>query len=120
MLLLALALVQLRKLECSYAHAENGQVALDLLRDAAPGMFTLVLCDLRMPVMDGFQTCKLIRSQFKGLPVVALSGETGWDTKALVDEGDFDAFVAKPVKKKKLEEVVASYSAPRFGSINKV
>ena len=105
---------QLRKLECSYAHAENGQAALELLRDAAPGMFTLVLCDLRMPVMDGFEASKLIRAEFKGLPIVALSGETGWDTKTLVEDGSFDAFVPKPVKKQALEAVVATHSAPRF------
>ena len=111
---------QLRKLECSYAHAENGQAALELLRDAAPGMFTLVLCDLRMPVMDGFEASKLIRAEFKGLPIVALSGETGWDTKTLVEDGSFDAFVPKPVKKQALKAVVATHSAPRFDRIKKV
>lgn len=45
--------MQLKKMKCSTQRAENGKIATDILRDAMPGTFDLVLMDLRMPVMDG-------------------------------------------------------------------
>jgi CheY-like chemotaxis protein len=104
----------LRKLKCSYVHAENGRVAVDLLRHTAPGMFTLVLCDLRMPVMDGFEACKTIKAETPSLPVVALSGETGLDTKTLIEVNGFNGFVPKPVKYQQIEDIIATYSAERI------
>ena len=106
----------MQKLECTYAHANNGQIALDLLERAWPGTFNLVLCDLRMPIMDGFEACNVIKTKYQDLPVVALSGESGLDIKALVRVNGFDDFVPKPAKREQIEFVVEKYTAARIES----
>jgi len=101
----------LRKLNYSTERAENGQVALDLLRAADPGMFSLVLMDLRMPVMDGFEATKAIKKYLKlDVPVVALTGETSYALQVQCEEIGFDGFYQKPLKRKQLEEVVKKYT----------
>lgn len=105
--------MQLRKLECFCTHAENGQKALDVLQGATNGTFDLVLCDLRMPIMDGVEVCNLIKAKYQDLPVVALSGESGLDIEAFVRVNGFDDFVPKPAKCTHIKFVVETYTAPK-------
>jgi CheY-like chemotaxis protein len=70
--------MQLGKLNCSTVRCENGKEAVDLLRCAAPGMYSLVLMDLRMPVMDGFEATAILKNDVKLMcPIVAVSAESG-------------------------------------------
>jgi len=101
----------LRKLNYSTERAENGQVALDLLREQ-PEMYSLVLMDLRMPVMDGFEATTAIKKYLKlDIPVVALTGETSNELRIQCEEIGFDGFYQKPLKRKQLEEVVKKYTS---------
>jgi len=89
----------LKKLGCSTDHAENGQEALNLLEQAEPGLYSLVLMDLRMPVMDGFEATKHIKSKLQlTVPVVALTAEEGLDTRDRCTAIGFDDFAPKPLK----------------------
>ena len=103
--------MHIRKLKCSTFRAENGQVALDILREAIPGMYDLVLMDLRMPVMDGLEATRRIKTdpRLKGLPVVALTGEVGLKTKEECDEIKFDGFCAKPMKRAALVNILETH-----------
>lgn len=109
--------MQLKKMKCSTQRAENGQVAVDLLRDSIPGTFDMVLMDLRMPVMDGLEATKLIRNelQMKDLPIVALTGEMSADIRSECEQIGFDDFFQKPVKRDKLQELVTNYKDMRDG-----
>ncbi|KAL7554891.1 hypothetical protein ACHAWF_018440 [Thalassiosira exigua] len=68
----------LQKLSCTSYCAENGKVAAKMLRSApAPNMYSLILMDLYMPVMDGFKATRIIKgSNASNIPVVALTGKT--------------------------------------------
>ena len=109
--------MQLKKMKCSTQRAENGRVAVDLLRDSMPGTFDMVLMDLRMPVMDGLEATKLIRTelQMKDLPVVALTGEMSADIQGECEKIGFDDFFSKPVKKGKLQDLIGKYKDLRDG-----
>jgi signal transduction histidine kinase/DNA-binding response OmpR family regulator len=78
------------------ARAESGEEALDLL---AAGAFDLVLLDVRLPGIGGFETCARIRELYgPALPVLMLSGDPD---PALVREGyevGADDFLLKPVE----------------------
>ena len=57
--------------------AENGKVAVDKVRESAPGHYDLVLMDIQMPVMDGYAAARAIRAlpdaEKAGLPIVAMT-----------------------------------------------
>jgi len=109
--------MQLKKMKCSTQRAENGQVAVNLLKDSLPGTFDMVLMDLRMPVMDGLEATKLIRNELKinDLPILALTGEMREDIRSECEGIGFTEFFQKPLPKKKLQELVAKYKAVRDG-----
>lgn len=88
--------------------AANGKEALERLA-AKPA--DLILTDLRMPVMDGFELLAAVRRQFPDLPVLAISG--------FLDEDDisgqgFDDFIEKPVSLARLHELVVGALARRM------
>jgi CheY-like chemotaxis protein len=109
--------MQLERMNCSTQRAENGQVAVDILRKALPGTFDLVLMDLRMPVLDGLDATRIIKSklQLKELPVVALTGEMIDGCRVECAGIGFDDFFQKPMKKDKLEALINKYKSIRDG-----
>ena len=77
--------------------AENGQQAVDLLR-SGPGAFDLVLMDVQMPVMDGFEATRILRRQLGlRLPVLAMSAGVLDTEQARCLECGMNGFIAKPV-----------------------
>jgi CheY-like chemotaxis protein len=78
--------------------AKDGQKALDYL-DAHPDTIDIVLMDIMMPIMDGFETMKRIRQQarFKHLPILALTAKAmQGDKQKCLDAGAND-YLSKPV-----------------------
>ena len=82
--------------------AENGKKALKLL-DENPDM-DLVLTDIMMPVMDGYETMKQIRAQerFSQLPIIALTAKAmKGDKEDCISAGAND-YLAKPIDEEQL------------------
>lgn len=75
--------------------ANNGQEAIELTREHAP---RLVLMDLQMPVMDGWEATRLLKAdpETAHIPVVAVTALDPADAPRL-REGGFCAYVGKPV-----------------------
>ena len=75
--------------------ANSGKDALELMKTTA---FDLVLVDIQMPNMDGYQTSRLIRNQGIEIPIIALTAHTtGLDTSVLYASG-IDDFITKPFR----------------------
>jgi CheY-like chemotaxis protein len=90
----------LRKALCSATWVHNDQEAVDLLRMSTPGMYSLILMDLRMPVMDGLTATVIIKKDLKiNIPVIALTGDTSAYVKSQCEEIGFSEFCGKPMKK---------------------
>lgn len=89
---------------------ENGLRALEAL---AQEKFDLILMDMQMPVMDGYETTGLIRrqDQFKELPIIALTAHAmKGDYEKCIAAG-CNAYLAKPVKRDDLIKTIKQYLA---------
>lgn len=103
--------MMLAKLNCSSLRAENGKKAIDILHDAIPGMYDLILMDIRMPVMDGLEATRIIKNELKlDIPVVAVTGDTGSETKLKCEEIGFDGFCTKPLKMTELNSIIQKHA----------
>ena len=86
---------QLRKLGYTAQTAENGEVGLASLRADLPD---LVLCDLRMPRMDGLELLHIVREEFPHLPVIVMSGQGLLDDAVgALKLGAWD-YITKPIE----------------------
>ncbi|WP_370087485.1 PAS domain S-box protein [Ekhidna sp.] len=83
--------------KCKVLEAGNGKEALDILESKE---VDVVLLDLQMPVMDGFETISIIRSHssesIKSLPVIALTAAALGDIENKVYQSGMDDFITKP------------------------
>ncbi|KAL7562723.1 hypothetical protein ACA910_013225 [Epithemia clementina (nom. ined.)] len=101
----------LSQFRCAAKWAENGKVAVDILRQATPGTYDLILIDLRMPVMDGLEATRIIKHEMGiKIPVVALTGDDSEQTRHEAQGIGFDAFCGKPMKRNDLKAVVKQFT----------
>ena len=87
--------------------AENGEQAIELLRSGDnPLLVDTILCDIRMPKINGTEAIQYFRTQFPSVPVVVLTGYPDVDLAvSLLKQGVVD-YLVKPVGKDQLLEVI--------------
>lgn len=96
--------------------AENGKVALDIARREYPD---LVVSDVMMPVMNGFELCKKLKESFSTchIPVILLTAKTGADDKLEGYEMGADYYIEKPFNAQILEKQVENIINTRDNNI---
>ncbi len=86
--------------------AENGQIAVDMLKRSAHGYYELVLMDIQMPVMNGYEAAKAIRSledpELSAIPILAMTANAFEEDRENALRSGMDAHIAKPVDVKLL------------------
>jgi CheY-like chemotaxis protein len=87
-------------------HAENGRAGIELLRITSD--VDLVLMDIMMPEMDGYETMRAIRQepQFRSLPIVALTAKAMKGDRAKCIEAGASDYITKPVDLEQLFSVL--------------
>lgn len=87
--------------------AKNGKECLELIEYENPD---IILLDIMMPVMDGFQTIKKIRKnkKFKSLPIFAITAKAMQDDKHTIYKYGFTGLILKPINQNLLIEVIKS------------
>ncbi len=85
-----------KQFTCAILEAENGQIGLQILQEHIPD---IVLLDISMPVMDGIETLKGIRSNpiFKSIPVMMITAINEKDTISALAEFGISDYILKPI-----------------------
>ena len=90
--------------------AWNGQEAVELFRKSGPDEFDVILMDIMMPVMNGYEATKIIRSldreDAKAVPIIAMTANAFTEDRIRAKEAGMDEHIAKPVDAKLLVKIV--------------
>ena len=80
--------------------AANGKEAVDKMESNAPGYFDVILMDIQMPVMNGYEAARTIRAMGREdttlIPIVALSANAREEDKLMSIESGMNSHIAKP------------------------
>ncbi|MDE6055983.1 MAG: response regulator [Lachnospiraceae bacterium] len=95
--------------------ANDGSIALEMVKNSKPHYFDLILMDIQMPVMDGHKATKAIRAledrELAEIPIIALSANAfAEDCKRSIEAG-MDAHVPKPIKIEELQDTIRNVLA---------
>ncbi len=93
--------------------ALNGQLAVDCVLDHEPGYYDLIFMDIQMPVMNGYESTRAIRSSgredLKTIPIVAMTADAFADDIRKSEEAGMNGHISKPVDIEKLEEALRTF-----------
>ena len=81
--------------------AWNGQEVVELFRNSKPGEFNVILMDIMMPVMNGYEATKMIRSldrdDAKKIPIIAMTANAFTEDRIRAKEAGMDEHLSKPI-----------------------
>ena len=96
--------------------AEDGDIAVDMIRNSQPGQYDLILMDIQMPRMNGYEATKAIRalqnSWASGIPIVAMTANAFEEDKQNAINAGMNGHLAKPVDVQKLILVLTDILKP--------
>ena len=88
----------------------NGQEAVEVFKKSEPCKFDVILMDIMMPVMNGYEAAKMIRSldreDAKEVPIIAMTANAFTEDRIRAKEAGMDEHVAKPVDVELLKKVI--------------
>ncbi len=102
----------LRKAGAHVAVAENGQIAVDTASAAQTQQepFDVILMDMQMPVMDGYQATTTLRQHEYGGPIIALTAHAMKDDRQRCLDAGCNDYMTKPIDRDRLLHLVATYA----------
>lgn len=90
----------------------DGEKALERVRSAIPGEFDLILMDIQMPIMDGYQATKAIRAledrEKASIPIVAMTANAFQKDKRDALDAGMNGHISKPISIEQIQEVFGS------------
>ena len=103
----------LREEGCAVNRAKDGVECVDLLEKAANGTYRLILMDIQMPVMNGYDAAKKIRQmddpQKAGIPIIAMTANAFFEDKQAALDAGMNDHVAKPINMNVLVPTIRKY-----------
>ena len=93
--------------------ALNGQIAVDKVLEKEAGYFDLIFMDIQMPVMNGYDAARAIRTSKRAdlerIPIIAMTADAFADDIRKSEEAGMNGHISKPVDIEKLEEALKKW-----------
>lgn len=90
--------------------ADDGSVAVEKMKAAQPGQYDLILMDIQMPVMNGYEATRQIRAlddpELSNTPIIAMTANAFDEDRQAAFEAGMNGHVAKPIDVPKLMELL--------------
>jgi two-component system cell cycle response regulator DivK len=87
-----------RKTEARIIRARNGKEAVEIIEQNG-GKIDLILMDLNMPVMDGYEAMRIIKSRHPEIPIIAQTAYTLTEDRVKCLRAGFNDYIAKPINR---------------------
>ena len=94
-----------RKTEEKIIRAKNGKEAVDIIMENR-GQIDLILMDLNMPVMDGYEAMRIIKSTHPQIPIIAQTAYTMSEDRYKCMKAGFNDYIAEPINRVALFRLV--------------
>ena len=94
-----------KKTEARIIRAKNGKEAVEIIKEHK-GDIDLVLMDLNMPVMDGYEAMRIIKSQHPEIPIIAQTAYTLSEDRNKCMQAGFNDYISKPINRLALFRLV--------------
>lgn len=95
----------LQRAEAKVIRAKNGKEAVDIISKHKGGI-DLILMDLNMPVMDGYEAMRIIKSRHPSIPIIAQTAYTMNNDRSRCLQAGFNDYIAKPINRLALYRMV--------------
>lgn len=103
----------LEMVNATVENAENGQEAVTMFQEAEPGYYDLILMDVQMPVMDGYEATKAIRDSdhpdARKIHILAMTANAFSEDIANATAAGMDGHIAKPIDVNELYRAIAAH-----------
>lgn len=103
----------LKQAEFLVETATDGSIAVEKVKQSCPGYYDLILMDIQMPVMDGYDAARVIREienpALAGIPIIAVSANTFEEDRKMAMESGMNAHLGKPLEPPKLYKLIQKF-----------
>ena len=92
--------------------AEDGAIAVEKIRTASPGAYDIILMDVQMPKMDGYEATRRIRAMgtvLSNIPIIAMTANAFEEDRKAALEAGMNEHIAKPIDVEKLKVMLARF-----------
>ena len=93
--------------------AGDGNIAVEKMAAAKPGQYDLVLMDVQMPIMNGYEATKRIRAMqspyCRQIPIIAMTANAFEEDKALALQAGMNDYLSKPIQIEKMLKVIRRF-----------
>lgn len=95
------------------SQAQNGKIAVEMVKNSARGDFDLILMDIQMPIMDGYEATKAIRAlddeYLSKIPIIAMTANAYEEDRQAAMEAGMNEHISKPINQQKMRDTIAKF-----------
>ena len=112
----------LKKVSLANEAAKNGQECVDMVLGQKHGYYSLIICDIQMPIKNGYQACTEIRAWerrhgYEPVPIMALTANAMPEERAVAGDAGFTDYLTKPVDFNVLGTMMMTLLDPTVGHL---